>query len=182
MAHTLWFMADTHFGHAACLKHDGHLLPSEITTVDERDEYIMYNWNLRVQEHDEVWHLGDFSFRNDRPIEWYTDRLNGRINLILGNHDQEAKKRPHLFKSVQDYHYLRYAKERMVLCHYPMMSWRNSHQGSWHLHGHVHGCLPDDGSRRMDVGVMVNSYYPISFEEVREWMNGRRDTNHHWMG
>ena len=32
-------------------------------------------------------------------------------------------------------------KQSIILCHFPLESWENSSNGSWHLHGHTHHAL-----------------------------------------
>lgn len=185
-----FFTADTHFGHEAILRHDQHWLPPDrgvvFASIDDRDDYIISRWNEVVGVKDEVWHLGDFCFLNDRqrrPVDWYTDKLNGRIHLVLGNHDDgdTLRKWPWCFSSIQDYRYLRRARRELALLHYPMVSWRGSHRGSWHLHGHTHGSLSSEGKRRLDVGIMAHGYRPWAWDEVVMYMEqaDRVDTNHH---
>jgi calcineurin-like phosphoesterase family protein len=48
---------------------------------------MLDNWNQRVGEQDLVLHLGDFAFKEP---ERYLNQLNGRILLLLGNHDIPA--------------------------------------------------------------------------------------------
>lgn len=183
MPQNTWLTADSHFGHASVLRFDADRLPSTVTTVAQRDELIMTNWNALISPGDDVYHLGDFAYRNDSPIEYYTDRLNGRIHLILGNHDLEPKKRPYNFASVQDLLYLRHNREKIMMLHYPMVSWRGSNSGSWHCHGHVHGApLPvhnADSAKRLDVGIMVHDYKPLRFDQVKEFMDARPGFTYH---
>ena len=52
---------------------------------------IVANWNDIVQPDDDVYHLGDFVMNDiDAGIE-LIKQLNGRIHLIRGNHDTDAK-------------------------------------------------------------------------------------------
>ena len=81
----IYYIADTHFGHANILKHDHR--PFENT--EEMDTTLINNWNERVKTNDDVYIIGDLCFRNaDHPEEWYLKRLNGRKHLIIGNHDK----------------------------------------------------------------------------------------------
>lgn len=64
---------------------------------------------------------------------------------------------------------------RIVLCHFPILSWRNAHNGAIHLHGHSHGSLrfPNPSARIMDVGVDCNEgFAPVSLSEVLAYMQG----------
>jgi calcineurin-like phosphoesterase family protein len=49
-----------------------------------------------------------------------------------------------------------------------MLSWHGSHRGSWHLHGHCHGRLPEEPEAlRLDVGVDAHDYRPWHWEEIK---------------
>ncbi len=137
------------------------------------DEAMIENWNSRISPNDSVYHLGDFAFANPIRITHIIKKLNGLIYFIKGNHDKNFLK-SHGANSCQwikDYFELKVDKQLIVLCHYPFESWRNKHHGSWHLHGHCHGTLPSsDKQKRLDVGVDVHSYFPITFDEVKEHM------------
>lgn len=64
-------------------------------SVEEIDAELIARWNSIVRSVDEVWHLGDFAFRNAKAVSSYAGRLNGRIHLIWGNYDsQEARACP----------------------------------------------------------------------------------------
>lgn len=174
---TTWFTADTHFGHAKIVE----LSHRPFASVDAMDEGLIANWNARVGPKDDVWHLGDFAFRNTLPAAAYLAQLNGRIHMVWGNHDggnKGAEQVAGLFASAQDVKYLRLDGEKITLYHYAQRVWRNSHKGAWHLFGHTHNCLPPVG-RSMDVGVDAQGYAPVSFEEVRAFMQSRPDTPHH---
>ena len=54
---------------------------------------------------------------------------------------------------------------QLVLCHYAMRVWRNSHHGAIHLYGHSHGNLIGD-SQSCDVGVDCWRFSPVSIEET----------------
>ena len=173
----LWFTSDTHFGHNQMIIYDHR----PFTTVEQMDETIIETWNKYVRPNDEVWHMGDFLMRAAKPVEYYVNRLNGRIHLVLGNHDDAkkgAKYYPDLFESVQEYKYLRFDNVKISMCHYSFRTWRGCHRGSWHLHGHSHGGLPNFG-RQVDVGIMNHGWAPVSFEALRIWMNSRPLTPHH---
>lgn len=64
------------------------------------------------------------------------------------------------------------SEQLIILCHYPFLTWNKFHYGSWHLHGHCHGTLPDDPSAlRLDVGVDCHNFLPINFDRVAELMS-----------
>ncbi len=110
-------------------------------------------------------------------------QLNGRIVLILGNHDRGIKGSiVELFESVQMYLETKApGGTKVCMFHYPMAHWNKGHRGSWHLHGHSHGEFHDDGTvRRLDVGVDCHpNYEPFSYDEILERMADRGDNAHH---
>lgn len=64
-------------------------------------------------------------------------------------------------------------KQLIVLCHYAMRVWKNSHHGSWQLYGHSHSMLPElPELLSFDVGVDVPEwdFYPVSIEQIKEKM------------
>ena len=84
----LFFTSDTHFFHEGIIK----FCKRPYATVEEMNETLIRNWNETVPENGTVFHLGDFAFGGWR--EWMSDynRLNGKIYLILGNHDLKNAK------------------------------------------------------------------------------------------
>lgn len=200
-----FFTSDTHFGHANILLPDYENRPFD--GPYEMDEILITNWNERVKDNDVVYHLGDFAFANKKRIQELLTRLNGNKFFIYGNHDKQLRKLQNDFdwnkRGVQadvlhswaldeqhkskvvgfdNYKELKFDEQLVVLFHYPLLTWNKKAHGSWHLHGHSHGHIPDDGNtRRLDVGVdSVGKYIgphfeysPISIEEVAMIMAGR---------
>jgi len=156
----IWFTADTHLGHTNIIKYCDRPFDS----IEEMDQKIINNWNKVVKPEDVVYHLGDFAWW--RP-KYYREQLNGKIHLILGNHDY---KRIHkgdykLFESVNELFVLRYKDLDITLCHYSMRVWHKSHYNQPMLFGHSHGTLEPYG-KSFDVGVDNNNYTPINIDEV----------------
>ena len=178
----IYYIGDTHFGHANVIKHDGR--PFE--TVEEMDEAIIRNWNRRVQKDDDVYVLGDFCFRNTESCSWYLQKLKGRKHLIVGNHDSKLlkdEKALSMLDSVDHMTVIRDNGKQITLCHYPMASWDGSHHGSWHIYAHIHN---NDGpvtrymfslSHAVNAGCMIHYYAPVTFEElVTNYQNYIRNT------
>ena len=70
-------------------------------------------------------------------------------------------------------------QQLIVLSHYAFEVWRNSHHGSWHLHGHSHNNLPTPDSKlRLDVGVdnPLCNFSPISYNTIKEHMKNKKFT------
>lgn len=164
-----FFTADTHFGHDNIRK----FCDRPFDSADEMDAALIENWNAAVGPKDDVYHLGDFAFRAAQRVPEYLQLLNGRIHLIIGNHDApELRHKPGGFASVYDLRTIKLNGRKITLCHYAMRVWPASHRGTWHLYGHSHGNLPDDPkSRSFDIGVDCHDYRPLSFDEVEAIMD-----------
>lgn len=148
------------------------------------NEALINNWNSVVKPGDRVYHLGDVCFMQPEDSKRLLARLNGQIFLIKGNHDRDnfLTKCHDAFVWVKDYFELYVGKQKIILSHYPFMTWNKSHHGSWHLHGHCHGSLPDDShALRIDVGVDCHGYRPISFDEIGTLMSKKsfKPIDHH---
>jgi len=164
----IFFTSDTHFGHNNIIK----LSNRPFSSVEEMNEGLIERWNDVVGAEDIVYHLGDFSLKNPKQ---YVERLNGKINLVFGNHDKDSRKKTDLFENSSEISEIEVGGQMIVLCHYAMKVWNKSHYGSWHLYGHSHGSLPDDvNSLSFDVGVDCWNYRPISFDEVADKMKEKR--------
>lgn len=157
----LFFSSDHHFGHARILDYCKRPFP----TLAAMEAALIQRWNTRVTPEDTVFHLGDFAFARDkREVEALLARLHGRIHLIVGNHDHTATRKAKGWASVQPYLELRAGLTPIVLSHYAFEVWNASHHGAWHLHGHSHGTLRRDPTkRRLDVGVDCWDFAPVAF-------------------
>jgi calcineurin-like phosphoesterase family protein len=174
-----WFTADLHFGHKAVL----HYSNRPYADLDEMKMMITSTWNRHIRPHDDVYVLGDFSFERKEIAQETFKALNGRKHLIIGNHDGDhIRKLP--WETVSQIKTFRGEGYRIVLCHYPMLTWDRAHHGVWHLHGHSHGNLKWLGSRttRMDVGIDCHpEHRPFSLSEVAISMEQRKyaPVDHH---
>ena len=79
----VFFTSDTHFYHGNIIRFCNR--PFE--DVEMMNETIISNWNNTVGLDDTVFHLGDFCLGGSAEWTKILDRLNGKIYLILGNHD-----------------------------------------------------------------------------------------------
>lgn len=160
---TVFFTADTHFGHAGALG----LYRRPFASVAEMDAAMVSRWNAAVRPGDEVWHLGDFALRLPAAaMAALLGRLAGRKHLVIGNNDGPATLGLAGWCSVGAYAEMTVAGQGLVLCHYPFRTWRGSSRGWINLHGHSHGRLKPL-PRQYDVGVDVHSFRPVTLDEVR---------------
>lgn len=162
-----WFTADLHFGHRAILRYTNR----PFADLDEMRTMVISNWNRHVRPNDDVYVLGDFSFEPKAQALETFEALQGRKHLIVGNHDGDSvRKLP--WESVSPLKTFRGGEGvRIVLCHYPMLTWDQAHRGTWHLHGHAHTNINhlNEGQTRLDVGLDNHpDWRPFSLAEVVE--------------
>ena len=67
------FTSDLHLGHENVLKHR-----TMFDTIEEMNETLINNWNKKVHKSDDVYIVGDFSYRSKIPVETYLERLKGK--------------------------------------------------------------------------------------------------------
>lgn len=173
MNDNLFFSSDIHFSHKNIIKY----CDRPFKDVETMNREIIHRWNLKVPKDGVVYILGDISM----TISWrktveLVEQLNGTKHLIFGNHDShliDIKEFRNLFHTisplkeiyVQDEE-LEDGKILIVLCHYAMRVWNQSHRGSWHLYGHSHGTLPEVKAS-LDIGLDTNNMYPYSYEDIK---------------
>jgi calcineurin-like phosphoesterase family protein len=176
----IWFTSDTHFGHKKILEYTNRPFAS----VEKMDETLIDNWNQKVADDDEVYHLGDVALTSPSKLRKILDRLKGKIYLVRGNHDKSAEACKERFEWIKDYYELTIddsdgyqGKQLVVLFHYAMRVWQASHYGTYHLYGHSHGQLPDDPtSLSFDIGIDCHNYAPINYDDVKRIMKTKNWT------
>jgi calcineurin-like phosphoesterase family protein len=90
-----FFTSDNHFGHANIIDFCNRPFKS----VGHMQAEMVTRWNAVVGPDDEVWHLGDFAMgRIDETLP-IAGALNGRINLLVGNHDRPFGLKPNSAKA-----------------------------------------------------------------------------------
>jgi len=173
-----WFTADNHLGHRNILDY----CDRPFDNIKEHDQAQLDGINSLVQPHDWLVIGGDFTMVEDPArTQRYRDLIRCRnVILVTGDHGTKKGALPEgCFQKVEDLLRLslRYkgtmdrGRQLIVVCHYPMLRWPLSHYGSWNLHGHCHGNLPEDPEAlRCDVGVDCWGYKPVSIDTIREKM------------
>lgn len=179
--HKILFTSDTHFFHENIIKS----CKRPYVNAEEMNEALIENWNRVVDIFDDVYFLGDFTFKvkSKQDVESVLYRLNGNKYIIKGNHDHKEQLK--IFsdcksvKLIENYFELKINHKLYILFHYPLESWNKKNHGSYHLYGHSHGNLRKDGKEKMhnrlDVGVDVHNYTPISLDEVNEYFEANKD-------
>lgn len=183
-----YFIADTHFGHENILAFDNR----KFKTIEEHDAALIENWNQAVGLDDEIFILGDISWRNAAKSCEIVKSLNGIKHFIVGNHDKRLLKNREfraLFAEITDYKELSLSENSgIVLCHYPIPCFNRHYYGWYHLYGHVHNsfewnmmervkyemeALYDKPCRMFNCGAMMTymDYTPRTLEEIVEGQN-----------
>lgn len=167
-----FYVADLHFGHANVIKHDGR----PYSNVDEMDEDLIKKWNSVVKDTDEVYIIGDFTFRNGKPVSWYAKQLKGKKYLILGNHDkldnEDRKYFEKISKSETIYDTINGEKVKIVLHHFPMAEWDGFFRGSYHIYAHIHNnknntyMFMKTLDKALNAGCMINGYKPVTLVDL----------------
>jgi calcineurin-like phosphoesterase family protein len=180
---TIWFTADSHFGHEAIIRH----CDRPFTSVEEMDEALIDKWNAVVGKNDIVYHLGDVGFSNDTHTLECVSRLRGHKRLISGNHDpvhprhrkSAGRQRTWMqfFESVSPFEQVKIGSHEVMLSHFPYVGdhtegdrfaqFRLRDEGLFLLHGHVHTAWLMQG-RQLNVGVDVNDFEPVPLDAVTE--------------
>ena len=161
------FIADVHFGHKNCAKWRG------FDSAEEHDEYLIQEWNKVVLKRDTVYLLGDLSMENKKYYH-LIDRLNGLINVVLGNHDRRQDV-PEMMKHVNSVAGA-IGYKGYFLTHCPMhkseLRYRNV-RGN--IHGHIHdriitkyGFLKIPDKMYINVACEQVGYQPKTLEELLE--------------
>lgn len=178
-----FFTSDTHFGHANIIR----FCNRPFRNVEEMNEILIENWNKVVSKGDTVFHLGDFAFGGSSVWNSIIPRLNGHINLIIGNHDRKNLRQGYMsyFDMVVPQLQIEIEDNSIYLNHYPFLCYGGSYRGVWQLFGHVHSGPQADGldiSRlrvllptQYDVGVDNNNFTPISYREVKEKIESQKN-------
>lgn len=155
---TIFFTADTHFGHYNIIKHCNR----PFTDSREMDAELIKRWNETVSAEDIVWHLGDLSLSTNlaylTPI---MQQLNGRKRLIYGNHDRCR---------IREYYTMGFEfvsilpvllPDGLLLSHEPqrhVLEARN-------IFGHIHDTeIEHDG---ICVSVERHDYRPVAFDFIK---------------
>lgn len=186
---TTFVTSDLHIGHERCAT-----VFRPHSSLDEMHEFIIYTWNAKVKESDDVYIGGDLFMGEWKTIDKANDmlnKLNGNKYLIPGNHDNikflEGISRgrqkdgilptfevlPHLvekrfpIESKKSKHY------PLVFSHYPLASWSTVAKGVGHIHGHCHMAYKGRG-RILDVGwdsIYAGGPGIWSIVEIKEYMD-----------
>lgn len=179
----LFFISDLHLGHKNIINY----CERPFDNIHDMDKMIIDAINSTVTMTDELYILGDFSFKGDKP-QHYRSQINcNNVHIILGNHDRPQNFTQHDsgFATVNYVKEIIFHKQKIFMSHYPHRSWPSSHRGSWMLYGHTHANLNHQDItsplKTLDVGVdnLINYNKPFgqpwSFIELQELFNTKQN-------
>lgn len=159
----IFLISDSHLNHCNIISYCNR----PFKDAYEMNKEIIKSWNKVVNNEDIVYHLGDFGFGNKEQIIEWVKSMNGRIRLVLGNHDNHPVKW-YLdcgFDRVYDKSII--IQEKYILSHAPIEF--SSNLGPFkNIHGHVHNDIDylAPTSQRLNVSCEVLDYVPITIEEA----------------
>ena len=171
----VYFTSDTHFNHANIIG----FCSRPFKNVNEMNETLITNWNRVVGVDDIVFHLGDFCLGGSAEWTNVLNRLNGKIYLIVGNHDMKNLRQSYYdrFEEIVMQKHIEIGKQKIYLNHCPFLCYGGAYKDTWQLFGHVHTSKNNtgkDASRlnmlfptQYDVGVDNNNFTPVSFDQVK---------------
>lgn len=189
----IFFTSDSHFNHNNIIRYCNR----PFNNIDEMNEILIQNWNSVVKEDSIVFHLGDFAFCGSHKANEILSRLNGRIILIKGNHDNFQDSILNKFEGVYQQLHIEIGNKSIYLNHYPFLTYSGIYRKNpvIQLFGHEHInklYLNKDISRlnlllpsQYDVGVDLNNYTPISWKEVSKKIDFQIKNNvncFYWIG
>ena len=184
-AEKMFFTSDTHFLHENIIKY----CKRPFDSIEEHDNELIRRWNEKVPKDGIVFHLGDVAFGNPERVNEILKQLNGKIYLVIGNHDWRRIVNEHnwRFELMTQQINMKIGKRHIILNHYPMLcfsgSWRGE-EATYQLFGHVHTSpYTDEGvdqsrmkmlfTSQYDVGVDNNDFTPVSWKEVDQIINNQ---------
>ena len=140
-----YYISDLHFLHENVLRFDNRPFDS----ITQMQQTIVNNWNDKITNGDTVYILGDVSMRGKKEdLIALVATLKGRKVLVKGNHDDVSDYRyAQLFHEIVDYKEIHDSVDGqnydLVLCHYPIFSWKKMGRGTILLYGHTHNSAED---------------------------------------
>lgn len=163
------------------LFHDREFIykPRGFDSVKDMMNCYINEWKSKVTEDDDIYIVGDFCLGSGYgEIEKLLNSLPGRIHLLIGNHDTDAKVEFYKARGI-DAKYVDviiYKKRRFYLSHYP------THTSSLesdpkncviNLHGHIHTKekFYEDIPFMYNVSVDANNNHFVTLDEVLKTFN-----------
>lgn len=181
-AEKIFFTSDLHFFHNNVLKYQ----PNRTwNTIDEMNEGIIENWNRKAPRDSITFVLGDLAMGGKGKADSVAEllsRINSKIYLVPGNHDNYIFDRKACMKHINVLPPLKEILvkddkefQHIVMCHFPLLAWHKSAQGSFCISGHEHNNLKDYPGLSMDIGIDTRpTLDPYSYYEIKDIMSKKQ--------
>lgn len=168
----IFVTSDLHFNHDRGFVY----APRGFDNVHDMNEAIVQRWNSVISPEDEVYLLGDVMLGDSTVGMSYLLRLNGKIHIILGNHDTDT--RVALYQTAPNVvevalaAKIKYNKHHFFMTHYPCFTGNlekeSLTQCTCNLYGHTHqkSNFYNDIPFMYHVGVDSHNCYPILLDDV----------------
>lgn len=171
-----FLISDTHFSDSQIIKYEKR----PFKDMQEMNSNLIDNWNSVIKKEDTVFHLGDFANPNlnEDEIKNIVNSLNGKIILIMGNHDFHFSKEK--WEDLGIYQAIQYPiifKDFFILSHYPL--YINENMPYANIFGHVHNnpSYKDFSNQSYCVSVERIHYIPISFSKIKDTIINKINNN-----
>ena len=159
-------VSDTHFNHRNIIKYCNRPFAS----IDEMNSELIARWNSVVGKDDVVYHLGDFAFGPSTEHGKFLSKLNGKIRLVLGNHDCHKVSWYYGigFEKVYDKPIIinDNAGHKFILTHRPL---EVEYIGNFiNIYGHIHNSIVDNAYTKHQACVCVerHNYTPVELNSI----------------
>ena len=141
-----YYISDLHFFHKGM---NERMDCRGFSSIEEMNEVMVDRWNAKVRNGDEVVILGDLSFGKAEETNQLVKRLNGKLYLIEGNHDERFLSDKNFdrsrFEWIRPYAEIHDRKRKVILSHYPIFCYngqfyrkKDGSPRTYMLYGHVH--------------------------------------------
>lgn len=168
----IYITSDTHFNHDRQFIYN----PRGYKTCEKMNQVQIEKWNHTIKKNDIVYMLGDFFLSDNLDFVKQTlSKLNGKIHLIIGNHDTQSKLElyeqcPNIVEIVWATQ-IEYKGRKFYLSHYPTLTAdlnSNPDNCVFNLYGHTHSKEKffEDRPYMYNVAVDAHNGTPVSIEEI----------------
>lgn len=159
------YISDLHFFHEKVMKLDERTFPD----VKAMNQFMIEQWNKKVKGGDQVIVLGDMFWSNEpKEVNAVLNRLNGKICLIEGNHDNRWLKKEGVnlnrFEWIKPYAEFSDGDANIIASHYPVFCYNHQYlknedgtPRTFMLYGHVHNTHDE---------ILVNQFQELTKKTV----------------
>lgn len=178
----IWVVSDLHFGHDK----DFIWGARGYSSVEEMNKEQLRKFNEKVKPDDDVYICGDSMLGGDVGKSWFT-QLNGKIHIILGNHDTNSRAEwyrelPQVVEVVYAT-MIKAAGRYWYLSHYPTMTANFGQLKGQpiNLAGHTHDKdkWTNIATGTYNIAVDAHDGYPVNIEdiaaEIKEYLNTHKE-------